>query len=207
VIASNDYYVQHLNESLSISPFRTFICASSDAALRSQWCTAHIRVNDVISTYLHFLERFEAALLRLLKTVADLQNSLDRLESRFSVIRDLVGLESHALSIAKDAVLSDILTLLGFHRKQLAQFSTRFAALSMVEAYRKTALHFVMGAQHGLLDMAEALGALRALTAEPMLTGKSIPMKALIEAINSGVHRLRTRSSEVEGHHKALSSR
>jgi hypothetical protein len=174
--------------------------------LQSQWCTAHIRVNnDVIGIYHHFLERFEAALLRLLKAVADIQNSLDWLESRFSVIRDLVGLESHALSIAKDEVLSDILTLLGFHRKQLAQFNTRFAALNMVGAYRKTAVHFVIGAQHGLLDMAEALGALRTLTTEPMLTGKSVPLKALIEAIDSGVHRLRTRSSEVEVHRKALS--
>jgi hypothetical protein len=174
--------------------------------LQSQWCTAHIRVNnDVIGIYHHFLERFEAALLRLLKAVADIQNSLDRLESRFSVIRDLVGLESHALSIAKDEVLNDILTLLGFHRKQLAQFNTRFAALHMVGAYRKTAVHFVIGAQHGLLDMAEALEALRTLTTEPMLTGKSIPMKVLIEAIDSGVHRLRTRSSEVEVHRKALS--
>jgi hypothetical protein len=136
--------------------------------------------------------------LRLLQTVSDLQTSLDRLESRFSVIRDLVGIESHALSIARDEVLSDILTLLGFHRKQLAQYSTRFTALKQVGAHRKTALHFVIEAQHGLLDMAEALGALRTLSAEPTLTGKSLPVEALIDAINSGIERLRKRSNEID---------
>ncbi|KAG2742171.1 hypothetical protein P692DRAFT_20646296, partial [Suillus brevipes Sb2] len=191
VVASNDYYIQHLHEAPAMNPFRAFICTSNDIALRSRWCATGIRISDAVSTYSYFLERFEAALLHLLQTVVDIQNSLDRLESRFSVIRDLVGLESHALSIAKEEVLGDILTLIGFNRKQLAQLNTRFAALNLVGAYRKTALHFVMGVQHGLLDMAEALGALRALTAEPMLTGKSVPMEALIEVINSGVDRLR----------------
>ncbi|KAG1892794.1 hypothetical protein F4604DRAFT_1672726 [Suillus subluteus] len=148
------FIAPHLDEVPSLSLFRVFICASSDAVLQSNWCTTRIQVSDTVSTYCYFLERSEAALLRLLQIVAGLQNSLDRLESRFSIIRDLVGFESHALSIAKD--------------------------------------------EHGLVDMAEALGALRALTAEPVLTGKSIPMEALIEAINSGVDRLWTRSNEVD---------
>jgi hypothetical protein len=187
--------VQHFSERPSTGPFYSSICASGGTALRLRGCT--INISDVVSSYHYFLQRFEGALLRLLQTVADLQTSLDRLESRFSVIRDLVGIESHTLSIARDEVLSDILTLLGFNRKQLAQFNTRFAALNQVGAHRKTALRFVIRTQHGLLDMAQALEALRTLSAEPTLTGKSLPVEALIDTINSGIERLRRNSNEI----------
>jgi hypothetical protein len=180
-----------------MSTFHSSICASGGTALQLRGCT--IGISDLVSSYHFFLQRFEAALLNLLQTVADLQTSLDHLEFRFSVIRDLVSIESHALSVARDEVLNDILTLLGFNRKQLAQFSTRFSALNQVGAHRKIALHFVIGAQHSLFDMSMALEALRTLSAEPTLTGKSsLPVEALIDTINSGIERLRRKSNEID---------
>ncbi|KAG2125856.1 hypothetical protein BD769DRAFT_1668667 [Suillus cothurnatus] len=162
-----------------------------------QWVLSIHQSAHLVEPHFGYEGRFEGALLRLLQTVADLQISLDHLESRFSVIRDLVGIESHTLSIARDEVLSNILTLLGFNRKQLAQFNTCFAALNQVGAHRKTALWFVIRTQHGLLDMAQALEVLWTLSAEPTLTGKSLPVEVLIDTINSGIERLRRNSSKI----------
>jgi hypothetical protein len=192
--------MQHFSERLSMGTFHSSICASGGTALQLRGCT--IGISDLVSSYNFFLQRFETALLSLLQTVADLQTSLDHLESRFSVIRDLVSIESHTLSIARDEVFNDISTLLGFHRKKLAQFGTRFAALNQVGVHRKTALRFVIGAQHGLLDMAEALEALRTISAEPTLTETSLPVVALIDTINSGIERLRRKSNEIDVYRK-----
>ncbi|KAG2098117.1 hypothetical protein BD769DRAFT_1677726 [Suillus cothurnatus] len=174
VVVANNFYMQHFSERPMMDTFHSSICASGGTALQLHRCT--IGVSDLITSYNFFLQHFEAALLGLLQTVADLQTSLDHLESHFSVIQDLFSIKSHTLSIARDEVLNNILTLLRFHHKQLAQFR----------------------AQHGLLDMVEALEALQTLLAEPTLTGKSLPVEVLIDIINSGIERLRRRSNEID---------
>ena len=87
--------------------------------------------------------------------------NLDALDTQLSALHELCAREDLAISAARDALLSDLWTILGGNRDRLRSFETNLDLLKHLGEYRRRAAAHVAAAAQTVQAMGEEMEELR----------------------------------------------
>ncbi|KAI5988198.1 hypothetical protein EDD15DRAFT_2371628 [Pisolithus albus] len=124
------------------------------------------------------------------------QGSLDRIESRLEVVRDLAAMETDTLTVEHSEVLAALLTYLGLNRRRIEMLESKRRSLQDVTRYRAAATRYVTNTLAGLMELEEALEVLRSMVQGADLLDE-VSMEVIICALMKGTDRLRQAGSGV----------
>ncbi|KAI6100301.1 hypothetical protein F5141DRAFT_1218858 [Pisolithus sp. B1] len=163
-------------------------CYTVGNSLRSNECAA----SDprITQAFEQMLFQFQLALSSLMRRVVQVQGSLDGIESRLEVIRDLAALESNALTVEHSEVLAALLTFLGLNRRRVEMLESKRRSLQDITRYRAEATRYVTSTLSGLMELEQALEVLRSMAQGAGLID-GVPMEVITRALMKGTERLR----------------
>ena len=149
--------------------------------------------HDVLQAFQSSLEVHSYEIQRLILELEVSTGNLNRLDEHLAAIHELCVREDLSLSIARNALLSDLWTILGGNRAQMRAFNTNLELLRDLGQYRRHAAAHIITAMETVREMGEELEDLRERVAAPDLVGTAIPLEAHIQSIRSGIGRLNER--------------
>ena len=136
------------------------------------------------------LETHASELRTLVLELSTANTLLDALEERLAALHELCAREDLALGAARDALLSELWTLLGGNRRKLRAFDLNRDLLLDLGEYRRRAAAHVAAAQQTVDAMSEEIEALRERVAAPDLAGDRIPVSVHVKSIRIGMERI-----------------
>ncbi|KAI6097364.1 hypothetical protein EDD17DRAFT_1770171 [Pisolithus thermaeus] len=187
--------IQAVNENLlhllqhRISPISALsaYCYTVGNSLRLNECAASdLRITQAFE---QMLFQFQLALSSLVRQVVQVQGSLDCIESRLEVIRDLAAMESNALAVEHTEVLAALLTSLGLNRQRIEMLESKRRSLQDITRYHAEATQYVTSTLSGLMELEEALEVLWSIARGAGLID-GVPMEVIIRTLMEGVERL-----------------
>ncbi|KAI6097608.1 hypothetical protein EDD16DRAFT_1732574 [Pisolithus croceorrhizus] len=198
-----DVWVKAVNENLlhllqhRISPISALsaYCYTVGNSLRLNECAASdLRITQAFE---QMLFQFQLALSSLVRQVVQVQGSLDCIESRLEVIRDLAAMESNALAVEHTEVLAALLTSLGLNRQRIEMLESKRRSLQDITRYHAEATQYVTSTLSGLMELEEALEVLWSIARGAGLID-GVPMEVIIRTLMEGVERLHQSGSVIE---------
>ena len=127
--------------------------------------------------------------------------ALDDLDAHLSALHELCAAEDLAQGAARDALLSELWTILGGNRDRLRSFEKNLGLLKDLSEYRRSARAHVAAAQQTVDAMGQEIEELRERVAAPDITGDKIPIEVHMKSIRNGLERLRegrSRAKKIE---------
>ncbi|KAI5993936.1 hypothetical protein EDD15DRAFT_2166874 [Pisolithus albus] len=188
--------MQAVNENLlhllqhRVSPISVLsaYCYAVGNSLSSNHCAA----SDprITQAFEQMLFQFQLALSSLIRRVVQVQGSLDGIESRLEVIRELAAMESKTLAVEHSEVLAALLTFLGLNRRRIEMLESKRRSLQDITRYRAEATRYVTNTLVGLTELEEALEVLRSMAQGAGLID-GVSMEVIIHTLMKGTDRLR----------------
>ncbi|KAI5994991.1 hypothetical protein EDD15DRAFT_2365880 [Pisolithus albus] len=188
--------MQAVNENLlhllqhRVSPISVLsaYCYAVGNSLSSNHCAASDP--HITQAFEQMLFQFQLALSSLICRVVQVQGSLDGIESRLEVIRELAAMESKTLAVEHSEVLAALLTFLGLNRRRIEMLESKRRSLQDITCYRAEATRYVTNTLVGLTELEEALEVLRSMVQGAGLID-GVSMEVIIRALMKGTDRLR----------------
>lgn len=156
--------------------------------------------DDILQAFQSSLEVHSYEIQRLILELEVSIGNLNRLDEHLAVIHELCVRENLSVSIARDALLSDLWTILGGNRAQMHAFNANLELLRDLGQYRMRAVAHIIAAMETLRGMGEELEDLRESVATPDLVGAAIPLEVHIQSIRLGIGRLNERRKITRAH-------
>lgn len=154
----------------------------------------------VLDQYIKHTEIIEAELYKLIDEAQALLLVLRNLEDRLDVIHGVVVQDNEHFRVEKDAVLSELWTLVGGNRGKLSKMERQLNLLQHVGEYRQTAYVHVVNTLVRLEAIGAGLEDLRERVGAPG-NGIRIPLQVHIDTIQRGAEKLdecRSKARRVE---------
>ena len=153
------------------------------------------------------LDKHADELAKLVLELAASTANLDALDTQLSALHELCAREDLAISAARDALLSDLWTILGGNRDRLRSFETNLDLLKHLGEYRRRAAAHVAAAAQTVQAMGEEMEELRERVAAPDLTGDRIPIEVHMRSIRSGMERIQEQRIKARDREELLMNR
>ncbi|KAI6001763.1 hypothetical protein EDD15DRAFT_2361084 [Pisolithus albus] len=186
--AVNENLLHLLQHRISPISVRSAYCYTVGNSLSSNDCAASD--HHITQAFERMLFQFQLALSSLIRRVVQVQGSLDRIESRLEVVRDLAAMETDTLTVEHSEVLAALLTYLGLNRRRIEMLESKRRSLQDVTRYRAAATRYVTNTLAGLTELEEALEVLRSMAQGAGLLDE-VSMEVIIRALMKGTDRLR----------------
>jgi len=187
MLAVNENLLHILQHRVSPVSLLAAYCRTIGNSLRSNDCAAStLRITQAFDQTLF---QFQQALSMLIRRVTQVQGSLDGIEIRLEVIRDLVAMENGVLIAERSDILTGLLASLGMHRQRVARLDFQLRSLQDVARYRALTTRYVTNTMSGLSELEEALEVLRSLALGAGLID-GVSMDVIVHAFTKGVERL-----------------
>ncbi|KAI1796945.1 hypothetical protein LXA43DRAFT_911221 [Ganoderma leucocontextum] len=144
---------------------------------------------------------------RLILEVEVSSANLDALDAHLDMLHEICTRESLDMSAARDALLSDLWTILGGNRDHVRTFNTNLELLRELGEYRKRAAAHVAAAMQTLQAMGEDMEDLRERVAAPELVGDRVPVEVHMKSIRAGIERLKEQRVKAKEREEMLMNR
>ncbi|KAI9509813.1 hypothetical protein F5148DRAFT_977694 [Russula earlei] len=185
IIAVNDYALQCIEAANS---------KSSGLSLRRIWGRrSKVDKRAVTQAFTEAMDTLSANMQRLILEAQVSNSDLDKLEEHLNSIYDVVSREDSSIATAKEELLAQLWTKLGFNHHELKGMDNRLALLRGIDEYRKRARAHVKAALHTLETMEGDMEDLRERVTAPQLVGDAIPLDVHMKSLRSGIERLKGR--------------
>ena len=133
--------------------------------------------------------------------------ALDDLDAHLSALHELCAAEDLAQGAARDALLSELWTILGGNRRRVRTADAHLGLLRDVGQYRRRAAAHIAAASQTVDAMAEEIEELRARVAAPELTEDRIPIEVHMKSIRSGMERIQEQRAKAKEREEQLMNR
>ncbi|EJF64846.1 hypothetical protein BD309DRAFT_1003167 [Dichomitus squalens] len=153
------------------------------------------------------MEVHASEMKRLILEVEVSSTNLDALEEHLATLHDICARENLSMSSARDALLSDLWTILGGNRDRVRSFNANLELLRDLGEYRRRAAAHVAAAMHTLQAMGEDMEDLRERVSAPELVGDVVPVEVHMKSIRAGMDRLKEQRVKAKEREEMLMSR
>ena len=133
--------------------------------------------------------------------------ALDDLDAHLSALHELCAAEDLAQGAARDALLSELWTILGGNRDRLRSFEKNLGLLKDLSEYRRSARAHVAAAQQTVDAMGQEIEELRERVAAPDITGDKIPIEVHMKSIKAGMERIQEQRIKAKEREERLMNR
>ena len=153
------------------------------------------------------LDVHAAELAKIVLELTAASANLEQLDERLGVLHELCARENIAVSAARDALLSELWTILGGNRRRVRTADAHLGLLRDVGQYRRRAAAHIAAASQTVDAMAEEIEELRARVAAPELTEDRIPIEVHMKSIRSGMERIQEQRAKAKEREEQLMNR